>query len=398
MTYGEILRGLRALSKRGMDFGLERTEELLNSLDSPDKKLKIIHIAGTNGKGSTAAYMTEILLAAGKSVGTFTTPEVYDFTDQFKVNGKPIKEDIFTEAFGKALSVCGNATEFEVETAGALYAFYLSGCEYAVIECGLGGRYDATNAVRNKEIALITSISLEHTKILGETLESICFHKSGIIKNCPAVVSALQPEEVKAYFKKLNAKFADREIKTADGGFFYGGKEYSLTMKGYAQPYNAALAIEAAKILKIDETSIYSGVKRANTCGRIEVIKCCGKQYILDGAHNPASFIPLKEYLNETGGSITFIFGCLSDKDIDGNLSELCGISEKLYAVTPESPRAMDKEIMLDKCKKYFKDVVYAGSVENALNALNAATGDTVAVCGSFTLLREAKQWIEKRL
>lgn len=399
MTCTEVLSGLDGLSVRGMDFGLERTRALLDGLGAPDKKLKIIHIAGTNGKGSTAEYLTQILLAAGKTVGTFTSPAVYDYFEQFRVNGKNIGENLFAEAFGAALNIADGATRFEVETAGALYAFALAGCEYAVVECGLGGLYDATNTICNKEIAVITSVSLEHTAILGGDLLSICRHKAGIIKNCPAVVNALQTGEALAYMRGKGAQIADKPIEIINSdingqAFTYGGKRFETQMAGIAQPYNAATAIEAARQLKISENAIYAGVKAAKLYARLEVIKANGNIYILDGAHNPASFAPLADFLESFGGADIAVYGILSDKDIDCNLFALKPHICKLYAVTPNSPRAMDAGKVKATCAKYN---IPAEAYESVSAALERAQG-TVAVCGSFTILKEAREWIEKRL
>lgn len=378
-----VCAALDALSKRGMDFGLERTRRLLDGLSSPDEKLKIIHIAGSNGKGSVAEFMTQILIAAGKRVGTFTSPAVYSYLGQFRIDGREIDKKLFTEAFKAVLSVADGATRFEAEAAGALYAFYLAGCEYAVVECGLGGRYDATNAIKKKEIALITSVSLEHTAVLGSTIEQICAHKAGIIKDCPALVSAYQCDAAREYFGKLGLSFA----KSYDG---------EIRARGYLQPYNAGLAAEAARILKIDENAIYSGVKRAQPEGRLDFFEVGKVTYILDGAHNPAAFLPLNELLNERDyGPITFIFGCLADKDIDGNLTAITGFSDDIIAVKCPGPRARSLGDTEKACRKYFKNVKTAQSVEEALDTANART---VVVCGSFTLLKGAKEWIEKGL
>lgn len=382
MDYNGVCAALDALSPRGMDFGLERTRKLLQGLENPDKKLKIIHIAGTNGKGSTAEFITQILLAAGKSVGTFTSPAVYGYLGEFRVNGGEISKELFAEALEKTLALADGATRFEVETAGALYAFVLAGCEYAVVECGLGGAYDATNAISQKEVALITSISLEHTAVLGNTVEEICAHKAGIINNCPAVVSSYQCEKARAYFEKLGVNFA-------------GKYEGEITAEGCLQPYNAGLAAAAARLLKIDETAIYSGVKRALPRGRLQVFKR-GATYILDGAHNPAAFVPLCGFLEKFGKKdITVIYGCLGDKDINGNLKALSEVCERIVAVECKSPRALPLDKTVRACEKYFKFVTAAKSVSAALDG---AETSVAAVCGSFTLLEEAREWIEKGL
>lgn len=405
MIYSQILSELKDLEGRGMNFGVLRTRKLLDALASPDGKLKIIHIAGTNGKGSVAEYLTRILIAAGKRTGTFTSPAVFEYTEQFKIDGVPVDESLFKKGFLPVIPLAQElgATRFEAETAGALNTFALGGCEYAVIECGLGGLNDATNAINKKEVAVITSISLEHTAVLGSTLEEICAQKSGIIKDCQVVVSALQPEEVKAFFKNKGALFAEKPIEIISGMrdgqqvFTYGGNEFVIQMAGAAQPYNAATAIETARLLKIDDGAIYLGIKAAKLGGRLEVINAKSAVYILDGAHNPASFVPLAQFIkSKFGKADNIIFGCLADKDIDGNLKALTDTAKKVIAVKPTSQRAMDIDKITLACKKNFTDVCVADSVENALVECSGAK--TVVVCGSFTLLKEAKAWIEKRL
>lgn len=396
LRYKEVFAAVTSLDGRGMKFGTERTRELLDALGSPDKKLKIIHIAGTNGKGSVAEYITHILIAAGKKTGTFTSPAVFDYLEQFRIDGKPMAKKLYARAFGQALSFADGATRFEAETAGALYAFALAGCEYAVVECGLGGTYDATNAVLKKEAAVITSIGLEHTAVLGGTLEEICRHKSGIIKNCPAVVSGFQPEEVIKYFEKLNVVFSDKPEITGANSFIYGGQNYVLSMRGGVQPYNAAVAIEVAKLLKIGENAIYSGVKATNLCGRTEIIEARGRTYILDGAHNPAAMLPLADFIRQNyNRADVVIYGSLSDKAVGENLKIIGGVAKKIALVPCKSPR----NISMEKLKKVCENLnISADERKNVAEALKKAEGKTVAVCGSFTLLREAKKWIEKRL
>ena len=365
-----------------MDFGTERTRKLLNALGCPDKKLKIIHIAGTNGKGSVAEYLTQILIASGKKVGTFTSPAVFDYLEQFRIVGKPIDKELYARAFGQALASADGATQFEVETAGALYAFALAGCEYAVVECGLGGTYDATNAILKKEVAVITSIGLEHTAILGNTLTDICKHKAGIINSCPAVVSGYNPPEVIRYFKNLGALVA--------------GKYGNPPTYGEAQKYNAGLAIEVAKLLKIDETSIYMGVNRAFLGGRCEILTTKdGTAYVLDGAHNPSAFGPLAELITDKFGKAEVIYGSLADKNVSKNLEIIKTFASSVTLVPCDSPRNIDMEKLKKECVNCG---ICAGECENLTAALEKTQGRAIVVCGSFTLLREAKEWIEKRL
>ena len=391
----EIFEKIAALFPRGMDFGTDRTRKILDGLDRPDEKLKIIHIAGTNGKGSTAEYITQILIAAGKRVGTFTSPYVYSYSEQFRINGLPVAEQVLVYSFNRAYEIGEKlgATAFEVETAGAIYCFAERGCEYAVIECGLGGRLDATNAIAKKEVAVITSIGLEHTKILGETLEEICYHKSGIINGCKAVVNSMQPATVLNYFKNLNAQIPDKPQITGAQVFNYKGECYRLSTYGEAQAYNAVTAIEAAHILNLPQEAIKQGIEKAKPHGRLEVLKAHGKTYILDGAHNPAAFSPLAQLLNEYGNA-TVIYGCLSDKDFSGCLEILKTCAENVIAVPTSGARASDIDKVFAECKKYFK---YADRAQSVTKALERAQGDTVAVCGSFTLLKQAKNWIENK-
>lgn len=383
-----------------MNFGTERTRALLDKLGSPDDRLKIIHIAGTNGKGSVAEYLTEILIAAGRKAGTFTSPAVLDYFEQFRICGKPVGREKLENYMEKAYAQAEGCTSFEATAAAAIYAFAEEGCEYAVIECGLGGLLDATNAVRRKEIAVITSIGLEHTAVLGATLEEICAHKSGIINGCPAVVSALQPEAVLSYFKKLNVIFADKPLEILRSGFsgqsfLYGGEQFEIKMAGFAQAYNAAVAIEAARLLKIPENAIRTGLSAAFLAGRLQYFKAGDNEYIVDGSHNPSSFAPLAAELKKYGPEkVTLIYGCLSDKDIEGNLGALEGLAGRIFAVQPKNPRAMDIDKIYSACKKRFPAAEIAESVSRALEKSDGA----VVVCGSFTLVKEAVRWIEKRL
>lgn len=395
-----IFSDITNLNAKGMKFGVEITRRLLDKLGSPDDKLKIIHIAGTNGKGSTAEYITQILISAGKRVGTFTSPMVLSYFDQFKVNGVPIAEDRLAGYFTAAYDAAeGTATEFEVETAGAIYAFFKEGCEYAVIECGLGGKLDSTNAINRKGIAVITSIGLEHTSVLGNSIKEICAHKAGIIKNCPAVVNALQPEEARAYFKETGAIFADNGLKikniSIDGTtFLYDGEEYKTPMFGSEQAFNAACAIEVANSLKIDKNAIRVGISQSKIAGRLQILKANGNTYVVDGGHNPSGMKPLAELLKTFPKDQTeIIFGCLSDKDIHGNLSALKGLAKNITAVQPYGPRGLELNKISSACKKYFAEVKEAACVSAALENARGV----VVVCGSFTLVKEALNWIEKR-
>ena len=387
----------------GMRFGTERTRALLNALGSPDDNLKIIHVAGTNGKGSVCIYLTHILLAAGKRVGTYMTPEVYSFEEQFLIDGVPSRRCAhYISLAGRAAEeLADKPTAYEIQTAAAFLMFAEEGCEYAVIECCMGGLLDTTNAVRKKILAVITSISLEHTAWLGERLERIARHKAGIIKDCPAVISQCVPEEVRGIFFSLGAALSMPPEYIEEGKesttFFCGGKKYTTKMLGCKQPYNAAAAITAAKELGINADAVAAGVRRAEFAGRLQVICSRGREYILDGAHNPESMVPLAQFLKKRYSSMRriVVYGCLRDKDIEAVLQKLEGCAEEVIAVRPNSYRAMEFDKILSACEAAFPLVQGAGSIAEALES---ADGGVVAVCGSFTILKEAREWIERGL
>jgi dihydrofolate synthase/folylpolyglutamate synthase len=335
-------------------------------------------------------------------VGTFTSPEVYSYAEKFLVNGKPLEESklktYLSEAYTIAQNMDDKPTAFEIETAAALYAFLKEGCEYAVVECGMGGLSDSTNAIHKKVLAVISSISLEHTSILGNTIPKICMQKAGIIKDCPAVVNGLQTEEAFAYFKKLGVKFA-QGVKILSGNlrgqtFLYGGEEYSINMLGSAQAYNAATAIEAAKSLGIRNEVIGQGLKNTKLCGRVEVIEKDKATYILDGSHNPASFTPLTDVLKGDKRQKLLLFGCLSDKDINSAVKILSPYFSKAYVFAPDSYRAMEVNKIFAAFSGAFAQIEKFNGVESALER---AQDELVVVCGSFTILKEAKEWIDKR-
>ncbi len=387
-----------------MKFGTSRTRSLLDRLGSPDDKLRIIHVAGSNGKGSVCEYITGILRCAGRRVGTYTTPEVLCFEDQFRIDGAcsaQLTERYISKARAAAALEEDAPTAYEIQTAAAFLMFASEGCEYAVTECCMGGLEDTTNAVHSKVVAAITSISLEHTAYLGDSIREICRHKAGIIKDCPAVVSACVQGEAREYFSAIGAHFAGDDIKIISSDihgtrFMCGGEEYFTKLVGCMQPYNAAVAIAVAGILGISKEAVKLGVSQAYLPGRLQVASVCGRQYVLDGSHNPESVAPLAALLGKeyAGKDRTLVYGCLSDKDIEAVLARLSGCAERIYAVPPPGYRAMDYEKIFSACRAVFPDARRADSVSGALDA---AVGDVVAVCGTFTILKEAFEWTEQK-
>jgi dihydrofolate synthase/folylpolyglutamate synthase len=341
-------------------------------------------------------------VADKKRVGTFTSPEVYSYNENFCIDGIPLADEklcpTLQKAYDLAQTMQDKPTAFEIETAAALCLFAEEGCDYAVIECGMGGLNDSTNAIAQKEVAVVTSIGLEHTAILGDTIAKICAQKAGIFCGCPAVVSACQTQEAREFFSALSVRFAGDGIELLNSNssgqtFAYHGNSYQIHMIGTPQLYNAATAIEVAKILSLSQTAIEEGLSNTILLGRVERIERGDVTYVLDGSHNPQSFTPLLEWGRQNGVD-SLIYGCLSDKDIESVASILCQLTCRIVVVSPPSYRAMGQEDMVQTMKRHFKVVQ---SEESIANALERAEGKHVVVCGSFTMLKEAKQWIEKR-
>ena len=400
---GKTINRLIEAAKSGSRFGLDRTRRLLDALGSPDLRLKIIHVAGTNGKGSTAEFIACALHSSGKRAGLFTSPQVYSYGEQFRIDLKEMPVGLLEKYLGVAVAAADKwkdkPTAFEYEVAAALYMFAEEGCEYAVVECGLGGCDDATNAIARKEVAVITSVSLEHTAVLGNTITEICTAKSGIIKDCPAVVSALQSDEGREFFTRLGVTFAGEGLRiiqsTPEGqSFIYNGRTYRIKMLGAAQCYNAATAVGACTVLGLDGGDIARGLATAKLAGRCEIIKKSDVTYVLDGSHNPASFAPLTELMDAVDGEKELVFGCLSDKDVAAAARALAWYFCSATLVSPDSWRAMDAERIKSAFGGLIDDVRTADGVGEALDSMRKKF---VAVCGSFTLLKEAKDWIEKK-
>ena len=397
------MENLKIGKREGSKFGTARAEELLRRLGDPDKKLKIIHVAGSNGKGSVCAYLTNILLAAGFTVGCFTSPPVYSYSDQFYVNGRPAADGVLQSYLSYVRSAAEGMedapSQFETEVCAALAMFAGEGCLWCVLECGLGGLYDATNAVSRKELAVITSVALEHTDVLGSTIKDICRHKGGIIKNCPAVIPDNMCAEARDYFAAMGAKVAGAGLKvtrrTAYGQYFScGGRQYYIHAFGDEQAYNAALAAECAAMLGIPAGAVSNGLKNTRLAGRVQIFRSGGRRYIVDGGHNPQALSPLAQTAGGMGGTKSLVYTCLADKDVNGCAAALGGLFGEVIIFPAPSGRAMDVGKISAAFQPYNKNVRICADVKSAIEG---ARGHTVAVCGSFTILKEAKNWIEQR-
>ncbi|MBQ7953285.1 MAG: bifunctional folylpolyglutamate synthase/dihydrofolate synthase, partial [Clostridia bacterium] len=302
MNYEESLNYIHSRNKFGIKLGLDATANLLDKIGNPHHKLKFVHIAGTNGKGSTTSYIHDILMAKGYKVGKFISPYVHSFTERIQVNNCEIsKSDLAecTTVVRDAIEKHGlTPTEFEVVTAIGLLYFERQSCDYVALEVGMGGRFDATNVIPAPLVSVITSISIDHTEYLGNTIADIAFEKCGIIKTGSKTVAyADNPEDANKVITKTaceknvpliitdkkNIKILRQGIDGTD--FEYKNEAYHINMLGTHQVYNAVNAIEAVKLLGVDEEFIKKGLEITKFRGRLEIISK-DPVIIEDGAHN----------------------------------------------------------------------------------------------------------------
>lgn len=370
-----------------IELGLENMAKACHTLNHPEKKLNIIHIAGTNGKGSTGALIAANLISQGFKVGHFSSPNVLEYYDIWQINGKNITEKKYTELLKIAQAACSKLTQFETETIIAFLWFSIENCDYCVIEAGMGGRLDATNIADNKLVCAITPIDMDHEKFLGNTLYEIAAEKAGIIKGCH-VVSAIQKDEAKKALTESaeSIKFVNK----AENIRYYGSytlfdyknyKNIQISLLGKYQVDNAVLAAEVLK---------YMG--KFNVDGFKNTIWHCRFEkkgnFILDGAHNIHGIKALEENINIylKSKNITFITGIFGDKDYK-NTAPIAKYAHKIYTIESSNPRCLSAQKWADELKKYNDNVT---AVKNVKKAVNMARNDeAVLVFGSLSFMRE---------
>lgn len=408
-------------SQKGIVLGLDTMRHLMAKLNNPQDKVKFIQVAGTNGKGSTAAYLTSILSEAGIKVGRYTSPAVFSSTEQYFACGSCISESEYakgvTAVAEAAASLDGETpTAFEQETALAFWYFAQKGCELAILEAGLGGDMDATNIVTTTVCSIITSISMDHCRILGNKISEIAAHKAGIIKPGAPIICIEQKEDAMEPIRAA-AKAADtplyevhrdevRQIfsdKRESIVFFREFENLHLKMLGSCQPENAALAVQAASVLSrsypIEKKHIYDGIEKTRWGGRFE-LHSGSPDIILDGAHNPDGIRRLRESVNQMFGAvpICYVCGVLADKDYEKEIEILFGRASNVFTVTPPSPRAMKSTDLKAAIKKRFSQlkVTSFDSEDGIEKAMEAAVSQNnpVVVCGTLTILARVKEWM----
>ena len=387
---------LDSFSWLGSKLGLERMHELMHSLGNPQDSLKFIHIAGTNGKGSTSCFIASILQAAGYKVGLFTSPFIHCFNERMQINGNWISDEDLQEVVADirihADSMQDHPTTFELVTAVALKWFAVKNCDIVVLEVGMGGTYDATNIIKAPEIAVITSIDMDHMEYLGNTIDEIAKNKAGIIKPGCKVAAARQKPEALAVLRYIAAD-CDATLTQIDADaikpisfdqnrqqFSYGAYgNLSIGLLGHYQMENAALAITAINLLnagnaggfEVTDAAIYKGLELAKWPGRFELVPSM-PTVIIDGGHNAqggralaknlARYFPKKD--------ITIVAGLLEDKDKEAILSPILPLVKQAYTITPDNPRALHADSL---ARYIISRGVNAIPIENIAHALDKA-------------------------
>ncbi len=377
--------------------GLDRIRELLDRLGRPQDRLKFVHVAGTNGKGSTCAFLASVLQEAGYRTGLFTSPYLETFEDRIRVDGANIGADdllsVTLEVREQAEAMADHPTEFELMCAVALVHFAHAGCNVVVLEVGLGGRFDATNVIDAPEASVIARIGLDHTALLGTTLEAIAAEKAGIVKaGCP-VVSYPQDSQAMEVVECAAAEagamltmpdFAQLEIGSVRGGgrmFSYQGVEYQTRLLGSYQPENAALAIETVEALcargwNIPDGALQAGIAKTVWPGRFEVFDGGPDDptIVVDGGHNPQGAQALVDSLKDVfpGVKPVFVIGVLKDKDYPAMLETVLPLGGAFVAMTPDNPRALPAEKLARAIRWTGQDLLGCSACTNPQVACDA--------------------------
>lgn len=416
MNFNEAFAYITNLERVGSEYGLERMQAILNKLGYPELSYKIIHVAGTNGKGSTCAFTANILMSAGYKVGSFFSPSVFTYRERFQINMQLADEDKIAQAFTivtdcmKKHSI--RATAFEVETAVALVLFKNEKVDYVILETGLGGRWDATNAVKQKEISAISKISLDHQAILGNTLEEIAKEKVAISNG--TIYTTFQNKKLNYIFEETEGKVIytnePKPISTKYleyQKFEYDGTKYKTQLLGSYQIENASLAILIAKALidkgaKISEDNIKEGIYNTKWGARFQVIKDNNiygidiekdKVLILDGSHNIDGAKSLVSSIKKTFAEkkVGFVFGVLADKDYKEITKILSEVAEFFITIQSDSPRALDKYELAKECRKYLEEVETSENIKDGIK-LGLSKTNEVVLCGSLTLFSDLER------
>jgi len=408
MDYKEALEYINGVSWLGSKPGLERVGELLEKMGRPQDKLKFIHIAGTNGKGSCASMMASVMKTCGYKTGLFTSPYLYRFNERMQINGKEIEDTALAAVVEKikplADAMEDHPTEFEMMTAAALQWYADEKCDVVVLEVGMGGRFDATNIIEESEVSLIMNIGLDHTAVLGDTVEKIAFEKAGIIKEKGSVVMYAQSKEAEAVVRnrcfelgaelritqpeKINCEFDSLEGQV----FTYKGVPYAVSLLGAHQLKNAAVVIEATELLRqkgwaLDEADVEHGIYAASWPARFELI---GEEpaFVVDGGHNPQCAETVRDNLLHyfPGKKRVVLLGVLRDKDYMSLAEILNEAADEFVCVSPKSERALPAEELKKAVEKFGKPAIACDGIEEGVAEASRAAGKDGVVCAVGSL------------
>ena len=392
MTYGEALEYIHGINDTFCKPGLERITELCEALGNPQRELKFIHVAGTNGKGSTSSMLSEVLIRAGYWVGLYTSPYIYRFNERIKVMGEDISDSELCELCERLKPITDKMTdkptEFELITAIAFEHFKRCGCEVVVLEVGMGGRFDSTNIIRAPLLSIITGISLDHTAFLGDTTEKIAFEKAGIIKDGAPVIFGGEDEGALRVIEEVCCERGSRlyrpsysEIKnghTSLEGASFDYKNYKnvkLSLLGEYQLRNAAVVLEAVEVLreeglKINTGAVLDGIFAARWRARFEIIHR-EPTVIFDGAHNAEGILAacesIKKYYPE--GGVAVMTGVLADKDYKAIAKCISSVAGAVFTITPDNPRALSAEEYAEVLSSLGAAATACGCIKDALGA-----------------------------
>jgi dihydrofolate synthase/folylpolyglutamate synthase len=398
----------------GSVLGLSSITELLDKLQHPEDDLSVIHVAGTNGKGSTCCFLRNVLTVAGYTVGMYTSPAVFSYEERFTIDGEPIGGQELQQYLQRIARCCqeieaaGHAhpTVFEIETALAFLYFKEQQCDFVLLEVGMGGATDATNVIKDSVVSVFASIGRDHMGFLGNTPEEIAGVKAGIIKEGGCAVSIWQDKEVARVLqeraKEKNAEliFCDRQaVRVVDKTHvsYRDFPEITLGMQGTYQIDNAVLALEVVAALrkrgvKITDEAIVKGMAMAHWPGRMECISQ-RYQFYLDGAHNLPAALRLKETLELcfTNKTITYIIGVLADKEHEKMLSVLLPLGHSVITVTPDNPRAYSGEALAEEVRLLGYEAEFAPDLSLAVKMALSQHTDMILALGSLSYLGQCK-------
>ncbi|MBE6994793.1 MAG: bifunctional folylpolyglutamate synthase/dihydrofolate synthase [Ruminococcaceae bacterium] len=422
MKYEDALSYIHNATRQGGHQGFGRVRRALELLGEPQKKLRFVHVAGTNGKGSTCTMTARVLQQAGYRTGLFISPYVIDFRERIQLNGEMIPRQELADAvealipvFDRVKREISECTEFELDVVLALYWFAKVGCDIVVLECGIGGREDKTNIIDPPEVAAVCTIAFDHMGSLGNTLASIAGHKGGIIKPGSSVVLYWdQPEEARAVLLDCCEKagvtpnipdpalltVGETTIEGTD--FTYKGRPYHVPLVGRHQVNNAMTVIAICEELSkrgfcVPYEAVRDGMNLTRFVGRCEVLRhdpLC----IIDGAHNPDGAASLCRVIDEvlTGRRITAVMGMLEDKDYPDVIAMVARKVSRFIAVTPDSYRSLDAEKAAAVAAPHCADVTVIADPTDAIrHAIDTAAPDEVIIaCGSLYLIGQIKETV----